>query len=456
MRTLLHTRLVRTLGANVLGRLVQALGPVLSVPLFLHAWGAVGYGEWLVLATVPGYLMGFADFGLPTVAANEMTMRVSRDDPSGARVVFQSTWALVTALTLGVLGVAVAAVWALPLERWLHLQSMTPSELRLALTFLIGGVFVSQQGFLASAGLRCVGAFSLQAFVTSLLAAVTLGVQVVILSFGGSPAAVAAGMFGTSTTALVVWAVLMHTRVPWLTWGASLADRATVRELLRPAIAYLGLGLNNALSVQGVLTALGLVLGPVAVASFSTVRTMTNAARQAMTLVNVSVWPEVTESYGAGHLDRARRLHRGAVAASFWLGLAVLAILAVAGPTIYRLWVGGEVAFDLILFYALLGAAFAGLVGYTSSVVHLAVNRHARLAAVQTAGSLVVFGTALLVAPTLGVPSVGVALLVVESAVGIWIVRRSTHLLDDTPRPLVRAVLRPSLHRLVRPIAPEV
>ena len=49
-------RLMRGFGANALGPVVTAIIQLGSVPIFLHAWGAAKYGDWLLLSAIPSYL----------------------------------------------------------------------------------------------------------------------------------------------------------------------------------------------------------------------------------------------------------------------------------------------------------------------------------------------------------------------------------------------------------------
>src|SRR3984885_3900212 len=92
-------RILRGVGSTALGPLITIVVQVISVPVFLHSWGAKLYGEWLILSAIPTYL-AFSDIGFGNVAANDMTMRVAAGDRDGALVTFQSTWLLISACSL--------------------------------------------------------------------------------------------------------------------------------------------------------------------------------------------------------------------------------------------------------------------------------------------------------------------------------------------------------------------
>jgi hypothetical protein len=79
-------RLIRGFGATALGPVVTAIVQIVSVPLFLHVWGAKLYGKWLIISAIPNYL-ALSDMGFATAACNDITMRVIADD--------RETWARV-------------------------------------------------------------------------------------------------------------------------------------------------------------------------------------------------------------------------------------------------------------------------------------------------------------------------------------------------------------------------
>ncbi|THD09540.1 hypothetical protein [Metallibacterium scheffleri] len=71
-------RILHGLGANAYGQLVAVVIQLAGVPILLHAWGTQLYGEWLILAAIPTYLL-MADLGFSQSAGNDMTARSVRE-----------------------------------------------------------------------------------------------------------------------------------------------------------------------------------------------------------------------------------------------------------------------------------------------------------------------------------------------------------------------------------------
>ena len=72
-------RLIQGIGANFLGQVINVASRVLLVPLFLTAWGAQVYGEWLILSSVVAYL-SLTDLGGQLYIVNRLTQAYAQKD----------------------------------------------------------------------------------------------------------------------------------------------------------------------------------------------------------------------------------------------------------------------------------------------------------------------------------------------------------------------------------------
>src|SRR5206468_4221137 len=145
-----------------------------------------------------------------------------------------------------------------------------------------------------------------------------------------------------------------------------------------PAFAFMSFPLGNALSIQGMLTVIGSILGPGAVVVFSTTRTLTRLALQLMGVINSAVWPEISMAYASGRLDLARKLHRHSVQTSLWMSLGIILCFTAFGGSVLTVWTRGKVIVDITLFRLMLVIIFANTIWFTSSVVPAAINKHQR------------------------------------------------------------------------------
>ncbi len=441
MSTSTRQRFLRGFWATVLGPAVTILSQIVSVPVFLHFWGARLYGEWLILSAIPTYI-AFSDVGFGDVAANDMTMRVAGGDRDGALVTFQSTWILTSITSLFVVFCFMSVAWVMPLTRWLNLSITTPQDTRIILCMLCAYALLSLQADLTTAGFRCEGNYALGMLIKNLLRLVeTLSATAVVL-FHAKPMQAAAVLLILRSIGTPVMGWMMMRKSPWLRFGQRHATWACVKSLAVPAFAYMAFPIGSALSIQGMVLVIAAVLGPIAVAVFSTMRTLTRFGFQLMEAVKNSVWPELSAAYGVQNWALARRLHRAACQVSLWTSLGSVVFLYFAGPRIVAIWTHGRIAMDIPAFHWLLLVIIANSFWYTSSVVTIASNTHERVAAVYLAGTVASLLIARLLMPMFGISGAAMALLAIDVIVGWYVLSSSLTALSESARDFYVSMFR--------------
>jgi hypothetical protein len=302
----LRRRLILGAGATSLGPLITLITQVVSVPTFLHFWGAEKYGEWLMIYAIPAYL-AMSDMGFGTVAGSDMTMRVARGDFAGAITIFQSTWRLVTLISLALAAVLLPIIWCVPLGHVLRLSAIPLHEARLALLILVIDSLACLQTSLLISGFKAAGLNHVGVLGISIIRIVEGVCVLSALALGFGPIVIAATLLIVRALGNISLALSASARIPWLSFGFAHASWTSVRQLLRPAAAFMAFPASNAISLQGALLAIGIVLGPVYVAMFAFLRTVSRAAVQSTEIFKLSFWPELSAAYGAGNFLLARK-----------------------------------------------------------------------------------------------------------------------------------------------------
>ncbi len=189
---------------------------------------------------------------------------------------------------------------------------------------------------------------------------------------------------------------------------------------------------------------IGVALGPIAVAVFSTTRTLTRFALLAVETVKSSVWPELSTAYGAGNRQLARKLHRHSCQiAILFCGIAV-SFLLLAGRRVYTAWTGGLLPFEAGLFGLLTALVFFNSIWNSSSIVSVATNSHERIALLNLGSAALSVVAASIFARYFGLSGAATALLVVDLSCGWYIVRQSLISLDDSLLEFLLAFRDPS------------
>lgn len=398
--------------------------------MFIQAWGMSLYGEWLLLSTVPAYL-ALSDLGFASVTGNKMTMSEGAGDRPAALRVFQSSWVFVSIMCI-VMGLALFGLGQVDLNNWLNITLISRDNVSDILLFL--GLFTAanlQIAFL-NAGFRASGHYARGVWLNNLSRIAEIGTVFIVLFAGGGPVAIAAAMAGVRMLTYGVARWHLNLVAPWAVIGWRHATSQTILDMARPAIAFMGFPIGNAIKNQGVLMVVGVALGPAAVVPFNTTRTLVNASQQVLSVINSAVWPEMSRAFGARDIGLARTLHRTSCQATFWLAVGSITFLALFGDEIYTVWTLGEVELDRAFFLLMLLAALINSFWYASSVVLASSNRHEILAALFIGNCFMAISLSYIFAPTFGLVAVALSLATMELVLSMYVLSASLRLVQDS------------------------
>jgi O-antigen/teichoic acid export membrane protein len=429
------------LGANAFGQVVTAAIQIISVPLFLKYWGVHQYGDWLILIAVPSYL-ALSDLGFGTVAANEMSLLVARDERSAALVIFQSTWVLVSLISIFIAAIS-STLFLFPIEQWLNLSAINHDEAIFILVLMILHLLVGQQRILITSGFRCEGNYPRGILYENGLRLIEFSIASIGVSYGASPGITAIIFLCVRTFGTIVMWRDLHQKSPWLRYGYQKADVKVIQKLLIPASAYMGFPLGEALSIQGMTLVIGNTLGSTAVVTFSTLRTLSRIAWQLLRTINYSVWPELTIAFGEQNLYLARKLHRYACKAALWLTCVALIGLAVFGKWIITIWTAGQVSYDSGLFGIMLLVIFANSLWSTSQMVPLAINQHKEVALFFAMSSLTSLIISVFLMPYWNLNGAAISLLLIDIFMTFVVFKKSFFILEENPESFLFELIKP-------------
>jgi O-antigen/teichoic acid export membrane protein len=429
----IHTKRRLLLGflVNWIGKIASSAIQFIQIPVFLHFWITPLYGEWMIISSIPSYL-SFTNSGFGTVAGNEMTMMIARDDRDGALRVFQSCWWLISLICATFIILLSGALYYLPAAKLLHITHISESDTKWIIFYLGVAVLFGQLEQLVQSAYRSVGRYPYGAFLRtlfSLLAFVSILVAVA-LGCGARTAALVYALANVITT--IIMCFLVQRDIPWLEYGWHYASVDEIRRLARPAIAFMGFPMGNALSLNGSLLAVGYALGPVAVVVFSVARTVSRVALQMVQMVNSTFEPEMSIAYGAGNYELTRTLLRRACQLALIVAVAVVLIMLTVGPWFLTHWTSGHVPPSRPLLTILLVVVVFYALWSTSATLMTSTNQHQKLA------TYYIFGTSLtcifcyVFARAWGLYGAAASLLISEIVMNLYVVPACLRIAHDT------------------------
>lgn len=432
-------RIGRGLGAGIGGVGLTLLIQLVSVPVLLGAWGVRVYGEWLVLSAFPTYL-ALSDLSFSSVAGNTMVMLEAQGKRTEAVVLGRHLWSIVTVLTAA--GVAAAVAIAFVFGGSFGTSAAIPaSDAQIVLLALFLQVALSNQQGVLDAWFRASGRYPLGSSMYQLGRLTGFVALIAAALLGGGPAA-AAGMFlaGSAVGFAVSWVVLRRA-VPWSSFAVERPHGGTIRQLLIPGAAFVTLATANALSLQGMTIAVGVMLGASSVVVFSTTRTVTRFVSLTIGAVGSSSWPELSRSVGGGDLAEARAILRGATQLSMAIALSLVVLLATLGSAVIGWWTRGAVEAPRDVLLLLLLVVIANALWWVPASVLAATNRHHRMALMYLAATAVGLIAAMPLMAAFGLVGAAFSLLASDFVLIVGVLPIALRLVDDVPSRFLRALL---------------
>ncbi len=235
--------------SNWIGKFASVIIQLIQVPVFLHFWITPLYGEWMIVTSIPTYL-SFTNVGFGTVAGNEMTMMVARDDREGALRVFQSCWWLISIICTATIVLLSGTLYYLPAARLLKLTHIGESDTKWIIFYLGISVLLSQLEQLLQSAYRSIGRYSYGAFVKTLFSLAAFASTIAAVILGCGPRVTALVFAATNIASTLFFCLMIRHDIPWIEFGWSHASFAEIRQLAPAAIAFMGFPIGNALNLQ--------------------------------------------------------------------------------------------------------------------------------------------------------------------------------------------------------------
>lgn len=361
----------------------------LLVPLFLRAWGAEGYGHWLILSTLVANLT-LMDFGAQTYIGNLLAMHYARGETSDFRRVLSSGVSLFImvggfALVLIVGALVTFAVIPIPgvgrafsKVELLVLLALVPVPLVLSVP---AGIYVTVY--------RAAGRYARGSMIANIVRGLGLAATAAVLlqriSMVGF--ALLSLVIGVTLTAVIIWDS-RRTIPECRALDLSVTQGRGGLAYVRPSLYFWLMSVAQTFNQHGFVLVVGLISGAGAVAVYATHRAISSIPNYTGLLLQGPLMPEMSALWARGdrrglfstalHSIRLVAAASGTIAVALWI----------AGPWVYSWWTRRELALDTTLLALLLTQAVLSAGWFTSGWVLLAINRHRTLAGVCVANAV--------------------------------------------------------------------
>lgn len=378
-------RLAKGAGANALGKVWVLLAQLAAVPIMTNAWGAEGFGVWLMIATIPNFI-AFSELGVGSAGAVEMTRLEAVGEHGEANIVFNTAWTFLTAVTC-----AVGLCAALAVGVWFTISTQSESsvfsraEIAVSIVLTIGATLIYVQMAARRLVFQATHKYALGTLLLDFIFMMSTALVLIAVASGARLFEASAVQFVARLIGLFIYARLQRQLEPNFFLHPKAFSLEKFRALLKPSLGALSLTVANSFGLQGVVLTIGWVFGPAAAAVFATTRMLTRIPLQFSGLLARASVPELTRAQVGGKEGMVSRLMRLNLGLALSVMLPATCVLVLLGPFIMEALSHGEMQQGRLAF-ALLGLAACFCAVWTTLGTRLvAVNRQAEYSFVALA-----------------------------------------------------------------------
>lgn len=416
-------RAARGSAASFVNLAVTIAIAVIQVPLILSKWSAEVYGLWSTVMSVASILI-VLDAGHQNYIGNEL-VRYWRLDKSLVKQTLSS--ACIVALGIGALEVVCGIVFILSRSSVITSIAKTPElehEANLALIiYLIFWCFAGSLGGILVRAYPAAGLFARSQWlgVASRLT-MFLFLALSILNGAGLLGAMVVSVLGGVIFNVYQFYDIRKVFRELLPWLKGYSIRVGICNF-RASLVLTTSALVEQAATNGVLVLSALILAPIDIAIFASIRTLTNAFTQGNLVLLSPIIPDLARYHYEQDVNKIVAVFSfGWLAGCTGLSLGVQGLLLIIDP-LYQIWTHDELTLNHALFSALLVSVAirqwnASLLAYIASVN--AVKEQMVVSVVRAAFAVCL---CLLLVRPYGLPGVGYAILISEFAVTIILVR---------------------------------
>ncbi|MFN9252212.1 MAG: hypothetical protein ACK58O_14360 [Brevundimonas sp.] len=213
LRTQTGRRVALGIGANAIGKVWVAIIQLVSIPVLAGAWGAERFGLWLMIMTVPTYIV-LTSTGFNAVAGVDIARSHVQGRIEDCKRTYQSVWVLISAITGTVLLLGLLARLLLAAaggEQW----GLGASEAADTAAVILVYAFLVIQSSMVLAVYRGVSRYAEGTLLFDLIGLAEGLAAIAVAALGGSLVEAAVAMTLVRLSGMLVLHVLIVRREPW-------------------------------------------------------------------------------------------------------------------------------------------------------------------------------------------------------------------------------------------------
>lgn len=426
-----YKSIVKNFAANTFGMGVNFLSQIAMVPLFITFWGVDKYADWILITAFSSFF-AMTDMGLNRASNNEFVIKYNQKD-------YDTCLKLQTNAFLFVLSVfgffifislLISSIWGF--KELLGVVQFNEKETSVVFVLLLCEVFAMMYGRVYHGIFRATSRTHIVIVIDNLIRMAEL-----IILFCGiffkMDVIIMLALYLVPSVAGILFKHFSSRKV--FASGLNLRnfDSTVFKAIVKPSLAFMFYPLGQAVSSQGMVFIVNLLLGGSVLVAFTTTRTLVNFLRQLMNMVSTSINPEICAAYGRKDFKTILNIYDRSLVITFITTVGCIILLIFTGEFIYTTWTKHAVVFNDVFFVGMLFVLLISCLSGLSSVIPLSTNTHFRFTIIflisQAAGVLLCF-VFLKIYPNMNL--IPVALFITESVLFVYTINDNNKFLSIT------------------------
>jgi O-antigen/teichoic acid export membrane protein len=419
--------------ASILQKLIRVLEQLLLVPFFISSWGTAYYGEWLTLTIIPSVL-AFSDLGFGSAVANSFVLKYASGNKKEAANLSKTGFIIISFAIIGSVIISGIALVVIDQCHLLKNSLIAASDAIWALSFLIAARLLFFYNQLFEAYFRAARKASSGINLLSLYSGLNIIVGFAVLWMEYGVAAFALSQLIVSILFSIFFGWKAVTVLGLHKEYRGYYVKSEVKVIISKGFGYLMTPMWQMLLFQGTTFIVRLTLGPVAVAIFNTVRTLSRSVSHIYSIVNCSVFPEIQYEIGINNWEKARLIFTSAIRTTFVLSIIGVVFLAIFGLPIYAIWTHNELNPPTTMWYLFLIGVLLNAIWWIAGDSFTAMNKPYQLAIAGIISALLSIGCSYVFCSWWGLTGAAMGILVFEIIMAIYILPVSCRLMGQSIR----------------------
>lgn len=370
------------------GQLVTLAIQILLVPVYLSAWGANLYSDWLVITGIPT-MLSLLDFGVAQASANKATMAAGANDWGCAARTIQNSFLFSLFIALFIFIFVYFSTIFFDFSTIFKTTVLNKDTCTVILLYSCANLAIQLMGGPLDAWYRSVDATAIGAFIlANRRAADFIVVMFVLLSSHNDPVFLIKNQLITQVVMYFICSFCVMKKSCFHGYTLNVSNLHELKSLIKPSLGYSFITISQVITLQGSIQLINQFSDSKSVVMFSMARTLMRLVLQIGMVVNNALRPELSRAIGSGKLDRAIFLTKKISFLTCVVAFLFFLFLVLLGEDIVRIWSGGKVFVTYVDLLLIGSHAVINTLWFVPSALFIANNSHFNLAKIYIAASL--------------------------------------------------------------------